>query len=336
MRTRTQRSRLKAVIFAAAICDTLVTPAPSPAQAAGDIASYPARPIRMVVGFTPGGLPDITARLIGPKLLEVWKQQVVVDNRPGAGGIIGTDIVAKANPDGYTLLSASSSHSATPAVRASLPYDTHKDFATITLTSKGAYALVVSPAVGAKSVQELVALARARPGQLNFGSAGIGSGTHFAAELFKDLASIDVVHVAYKGIPEALTESVAGRVQFFMPPLASAASLIKDGRLLALAVSTPKRVAGYTDIPTIAESGLPGYEWDAWSGLLAPAQTPRSIIDKLNREISRILNLPDVQQRMVALGAEAVSTTPAQFDKLITEQVAVTTKLARKAGIKAE
>jgi tripartite-type tricarboxylate transporter receptor subunit TctC len=222
--------------------------------------SFPAKPIRMVVGFTPGGLPDITARLIGPKLFEVWKQQVVVDNRPGAGGIIATDIVAKANPDGYTLLSASSSHAATPAVRAKLPYDTLKDFAAITLTSRGAYVLVVAPALGVKSVQDLIALAKATPGQLNFASAGAGSGTHFAVELFKDLAHIDVVHVTYKGIPEALTEAVAGRVQFFMPPLASAAALIKDGRLIALAMSTRTRVARYADIPTIAESGLPGYE----------------------------------------------------------------------------
>ena len=298
--------------------------------------NFPVKPIRMLTGFTPGGLPDLTARLIGPRLLEVWKQQVVVDNRPGAGGIIATDIVAKANPDGYTLLSASSSHTATPAVRAKLPYDTLKDFAAITLTSRGAYVLVVAPALGAKSVHDLIALARAKPGQLNFGSAGVGSGTHFAAELFKQRARIDVVHVAYKGIPEALTEAAAGRVQFFMPPLASAAALIKDCKLLGLAMSTGKLVVGYADIPTIAESGLPDYEWDAWSGLLAPARTPRTIVNKLNREIVRILNLPEIQQRMVMLGAEAAPSTPAQFEKLIADQVALTTELARKGGIKAE
>ena len=330
---------LRAMLIAvqsATICILLSAPVVSYAQRVDDAAGFPVKPIRMVVGFTPGGLPDITARLIGPKLLEAWKHQVVVDNRPGAGGIIATDIVAKANPDGYTLLSASSSHAATPAVHRKLPFDTLRDFAGITLTSSGAYALVAAPSVGAKSVKELIALAKARPGQLNFASAGIGSGTHFASELFKDLANIDVTHVAYKGIPEALTESIAGRVQFFMPPLASAATLIKDGRLLALAVSTRKRVFGFADIPTIAEAGLPGYEWDAWSGLLAPAKTPRSIIDKLNREVSHILNLPEVQQRMAAIGAEAVPTTPAQFDKLIADQIALTTRLARKAGIKAE
>ena len=298
--------------------------------------NFPVKPIRVLTGFTPGGLPDMTARLIGPKLLEVWKQQVVVDNRPGAGGIIATDIVAKANPDGYTLLSASSSHAATPAVRAKLPYDTLKDFAAITLTSRGAYVLVAAPALGAKSVQQLIALAKARPGQLNFASAGVGSGTHFAAELFKDLAHIDVVHVAYKGIPEAMTEAAAGRVQFFMPPLASAAPLIKDGRLVALAMSTRTRVPLYPDIPTLSESGLPRYDWDAWSGLLAPARTPRAIISKLNREITRILSLPEIQQRMVQLGAQAAPSTPAQFEKLIADQVALTTELARKGGIKAE
>jgi tripartite-type tricarboxylate transporter receptor subunit TctC len=335
MPTVTQLSALNAVI-SSAICIALGVPVAFSAQSADDAAGFPARPIRMVVPFPPAGLPDITARLIGPKLFEAWKQQVVVDNRPGAGGIIGTEIVAKANPDGYTLLSTSSGHAATPAVHAKLPFDTLRDFAGITLTSGGAYVLVVPPVSGAKSVQELIARAKAKPGQFNFASAGIGSGTHFAAELFKSLANIDVVHVAYKGIPEALTDSVAGRVQFFMPPLASAVTLVKDGKLLALAVTTAKRVSGFEDIPTLAESGVAGYEWGAWSGLLAPAQTPRSIINKLNREVARILGLPEVQQRLAAIGAEAVPTTPAQFDKLIADQVMLTTRLARSAGIKAE
>lgn len=330
-----QHSRFKAVI-SSAICIALGVPVALSAQSADDASGFPARPIRMVVPFPPSGLPDITARLIGPKLLEAWKQQVVVDNRPGGGGIIGTEIVAKANPNGYTLLSTTPAHAVSPAIHSKLPFDTLRDFAGITLTSSAAYVLVVPSGLGAKSVQELIARAKAKPGQLNFASGGIGSGTHFAAELFKDLANIDVVHVAYRGLPEALTDSVAGRVQFFMPPLASAVSLVKDGKLLALAVTGAKRVSGFENIPTLAESGVAGFEWGAWSGLLAPARTPRSIINKLNREVSRILRLPEVQERLAAIGVEAVPNTPAQFDKFIADQIMLTTRIARSAGIKAE
>ena len=302
------------------------------ASGADEAANFPARPIRIVVPYQTGGLPDIAARLIGPKLVEAWKEPVVVDNRAGAGGIIGTDIVAKSNPDGYTLGMPSSGHVTLPAVNSRLPFDTGKDFAGITLTVVGAYALLVPPSLGVKSVKELIALATARPGQLNFASAGTGSGTHFAAELFRDLAKINAVHVAYRGIPDALTDTIAGRVQFFMPPFASAAALVKDGKLLVLGVS--RRVPGYESIPTFTELGLKGYNWDGWAGLLAPAKTPRAIINKLNREVTRILNLPDVKQRIVALGADTVPTTPAEFDKLIADQIVMTTGLARRAGIK--
>jgi len=222
-----------------------------PARGADEAANFPARPIRMVVPYQTGGLPDLAARLIAPKLVDLWRQPVVVDNRVGAGGIIGLDVVAKSNHDGYSLVMASSGYVTLPAINSQLPFDPRKDFAGITLTVVGAYALVVPPSLGAKSVKDLIALAAGRPGQLNFASAGIGSGTHFAAELFKDLAKIDVVHVAYRGIPDGLTDTIAGRVQFFMPPLASAAPLLKDGKLLALAVS--RRVAGYESIPTLAE-----------------------------------------------------------------------------------
>ena len=295
--------------------------------------SYPSRPIRIVIGFTPGGQPDIYARLIAVKLTESLHQQVVVDNRPGAGGVIGTQLVADASPDGHTLLSVSSAHAISPAVRAKLPYDTLKDFAGITMTATATYLLVVPPALGVRTVQEFIALAKAKPGQLNFSSAGTGSGTHFAGEMLKQSANIDVVHVPYKGIPESLTDAVAGRVQFTMAPIASSVTLVKEGRLRALGVSSKQRSSIYPDIPTIAESGLPGFEWDSWGGLLAPAKTPRSIINKLNREVTRILLLPDVEQRLRALGAEPVPTTPAQLDKFIAEQVRVIAQLAKKAGI---
>ncbi len=305
-----------------------------PAWAADSAADYPNRPIRIIVPYQPGGLPDIAARLIGPKLVDVWKQPVVVDNRAGAGGIIGTEIVARSAADGYTLLMASPAHATLPAIQSKLPFDVLKDFSGITITSSGAYLLVAPPSLGAKTVKELVALAKAQPGQLNFASAGIGTGTHFAAELFNDLAKVNAVHVAYKGIPDALTDTIGGRVQFFMPPLASAVPMVKDGRLRALAVS--KRVAGYESIPTLAESGVEGYNWEAWAGLLAPAKTPRAIVSKLNAEVSRILILPDVKQRMAAINADAVPMTAAAFDKMLAEQIALATRLARKAGMKAQ
>jgi tripartite-type tricarboxylate transporter receptor subunit TctC len=320
----------------AMICITLGTHAFASAQQVGPAATYPNRPVRMVVGFTPGGQPDITARMIAPKMYEALGQQVIVDNRPGAGSIIGAKIVAESAPDGYTLLFASSSHVASPAVRARLPYDTIKDFAGITLTSNACYVLVVPASLPVKTAGDLIALARAKPGQLNFASPGTGSGSHFGAELFKRTAGIDVVHVPYKGIPEALNDVISGRVQFFMSPLASALNLVRDGRVRALAVTATKRFAVYADVPTLAESGLPGFQWDSWSGLLAPAKTPRAIIDKLNREVTRALELPDIRQRLIAMGVEPAHTTAAEFDRLIADQVAIIIKLARQAGIKPE
>jgi len=332
-----RRPRSLAVLtHGAALAAAIAAPAAALAQKAGDAPGYPSRPIRIVVPFAPGGVADITPRAIGPKLVEAWKQPVVVDNRPGAGGVIGSDIVAKAAPDGYTLLSASANHSATPAVRAKLPYDTLKDFAGITLTSSGAYVLIVAPSFGAKTVKDLIGMARAKPGALNFSSAGTGSGTHFAGELFKVRAGIDVVHVPFKGIPEALTDAIAGRVQFFMPSLSSVTGFIREGKVRALGVSSKDRVPSFPDIPTIAESGVPGYEWNAWTALLAPAKTPRAIIRMLHREAVNALTAPDVRQRMVAIGAEVTPISPEQLDKMIAVELALTAELARKAGIKAE
>jgi tripartite-type tricarboxylate transporter receptor subunit TctC len=301
------------------------------AWAADAASDFPRRPIRIVIPFQTGGLPDIAARLIGPKLTEAWKQPVIVENRPGAGGVLGTDLVAKANPDGHTLLMASSAHAAMPAVRAKLPFHPVKDFAPITITASGAYALVVPASLGVKSVKGLIDMAKAKPGQLNFASAGTGSGTHFAAELFRDLAKIDAVHVAYKGIPDALNDTLTGRVQFFTPPLASAAPLAAEGKLVVLAVS--QRVSGKEKIPTFADAGLKGYEWNAWSALFAPGNTPRAIVTKLHREVARAMALPDVKQRMAAIGADTEAMTPAQFEKLLAEQIKLTTGLAKRAGI---
>src|SRR6185436_14933305 len=229
-------------------------PAAGFAQAQKVEADYPARPVRIVVGFTPGGGPDITARYIAQKLTEAWKQQVIVENRPGAGGNVAAGMVAKSGADGYTLLSVSSAHAIAPAIYPKLSYDTLKDLSGITLSGNSKYVLVVAPSLGIKSVNELLAAARAKPGQLNFSSAGVGSGTHFAGEMFKAMAKIDVVHVPLKGIPEALTETLTGRVQFFLAPIANAVSQVKDGRLAALGVSSPERDALMPEVPSIAEA----------------------------------------------------------------------------------
>ena len=297
---------------------------------------YPSRPIRIVVPFTPGGQPDIVARIMVPRLTEALGQPVIVDNRPGAGGTIGGRIVAGASPDGYTLLSVSAAHVVAPAVRANVGYDTLKDFAGVTMTTNAAYYLVVPPSLDVRTVKDLIALAKARPGQLNFTSAGTGSATHFGGEMFKHSAGIDIVHVPHKGIPEALTDIMAGRVQIFMSPFGSTAGLIRDGKVRALGVSTPQRTRMNPEIPTIAESGLPGFRYDSWGALFAPAKTPRAIINRLNQESARVLKFPEVEQRLLAVGIEPAPSTPAQLDKFVAEQLKETLALAQRAGIKPE
>lgn len=297
---------------------------------------YPAKPVRIVVGFTPGGGPDITARYIAQKLTDGWKQQVVVENRPGAGGTIAAAQVAAASPDGYTLLSVSSAHAVAPAIYARLPYDPLKDFAGITLSAVSKYLLVASPSLGARTLQDLLAMARARPGALNFSSAGVGSGTHFAGELLKSMAAIDVVHVPMKGIPEALNETVAGRAHFFMAPIANAVNLVKDGRLAALGVSSAQRDSLVPEVPAIVEAGVPGYESILWFGLLAPAKTPRALVDRLNGEIARVLSDEELRSRWTPLGLEPRPTSPAQFDRLIASDVETFVRLARAGNIRAD
>ena len=303
------------------------------AQPADEARSYPSRPVRIVVGFTPGGQPDIVARLLAPKLYDAFGQQFVVDNRPGAGGVVGAKIVADATPDGHTLLSSSSSHTIAPVVHAKIPYDVVKDFSGVLMTTNASYVLAVAPMLNVKTIKELVALAKAKPGQLNFSSAGTGSGTHFAGEIFKQATQIDVVHVPYKGIPESLTDTVAGRVQFTTAPLGSSVALVRDGRLRGIAVLSAKRAAIHPDLPTVAESGYPGFNWNSWSSIVAPAKTPRAIINQLNQEITRILSEPEVLQRLAAIGMEAAPNTPQQLDQFIATQLAQIRALAQKAGI---
>jgi tripartite-type tricarboxylate transporter receptor subunit TctC len=320
----------------AAACVLLGTSAPAIAQKSDAAAGYPSRPVRIVVPFTPGGQPDIVARLIAQRLTESLGQQVIVDNRPGAGGMIGSRIVVASNPDGHTLLSISGAHVVTPAVRANLGYDTARDFAGITLVYNAAYYLVVPVSLDVRTVKDLVALAKAKPGQLNFTSAGIGSATHFGGEMVKARAGIDVVHVPHRGIPEALTEVMTGRIQFFMAPFGSTAALIRDGKLRALAVSSAQRTRMNPEIPTIAESGLAGFRYDSWGAMFVPAKTPRPVIDKLNRSVTAALKQPEVVQRLHAIGMEPAPTTPAQLDRFVVEQLKVSAELARGAGLTPE
>jgi len=312
----------------------LLASPPVLAQQAGE--DYPLRTIHILVGFTPGGGPDITARYLAQRLGEAWKQQVVVDNRPGAGGTIAAGTVARAAPDGYTLLSVSSAHAVAAAIYPKLAYDTVKDFAGITQTASSSYVLVVSPALGIHSVGELLALAKAKPGQLNFSSAGVGSGTHFAGEQFKAMAGIDVVHVPFKGIPEALTETITGRVQFFMAPMANGVNLVRQGKLTGLAVTSGRRDPLLPDLPTVAEGGVPGYESILWFGLLTSSGVPRPIVDKLNREVVRILGDAETQKRFAPIGMTPRPMSPEAFDRLIRDDTAVFTRIAREANIKAE
>jgi tripartite-type tricarboxylate transporter receptor subunit TctC len=297
---------------------------------------YPARPVRLVIGFSAGSGVDVSARVIAQKLNEDWKHPVVADNRAGAGGTIASGIVAKAAPDGHTLICVSASHVIAPSLYAKLPYDTLRDFTGITTTVSLPNVLVVAPSLGVKSAKELVALARAKPGQLLFSSGGVGSGTHFAAELFKSLAAIDVGHVPFKGIPEALTETMTGRVQFTMSPMSSVLPQVKAGKIVALGVAPAKRSAALPQVPTLAEAGITGYSWDTWFGLLAPAGTPRAIVKKLHADVTRILVLPDVSERWNAMGAEPLPIAPEAFDRYIAGQVALVAKLAKAAGIKPE
>jgi len=299
-------------------------------------ADFPSKPIRIMVGFTPGGGPDVTARYIAQKLGESWKQQVLVENRPGAGGTVAAGMVARSAPDGYTLLSVSSAHAIAAAIYPKLPYDTFADLSGVTLTATSKYVLVVPPSLGIKSVSDLVAAAKAKPGQLNFSSAGVGSGTHFAGEMFRSMAGIDVVHVPFKGIPEALGDTMTGRVQFFMAPIANAVAPVREGRLVGLGVSSLERDPLLPELPTLDEAGVPGYKTQLWFGLLTASAVQRPIVAKLNREIARVLSEPELKTRWAAIGIEPRPDAPEAFDRLIREDVAVFTKIARAASIKAD
>ena len=304
------------------------------AQPADPAAGFPWRPLRLVSGFTTGGPPDAIGRILAVKLTDLLGQQGIVDNRPGAGGTTGTKIVAEATPDGHTLLVVSASYAVVPALYAKLPFDPRKDLAGITAIYTASYVVVVPSSLGVNSIPGLIALAKSKPGQLNFGSAGVGSATHFAAELFKVTAQIDIVHVPYKGIAEAVTDTLTGRVQLLMSAPSTSVTPVKEGKLRALATTGRSRTPAYPDTPTVAEAGVPGYFWESWGGMLAPAKTPRPIIDKLNRAVLMALQMPDVQSRYAALGVEVSPMTPREFDKFVDLEITRIAALARNAGIK--
>jgi tripartite-type tricarboxylate transporter receptor subunit TctC len=299
--------------------------------------AYPSRPIRMIVPFTPGSATDIIARIITQKLADTWGRPIVVDNRPSAGGIVAFKIVAEALPDGHTLTTTGSNYAGSAALYAGkLPYDPVKDFSGVTQVASTPLILIVAPSLGAKSVKELIALAKAKPGQINFGSSGLGSGPHYGAELFNLTADIKAVHVPYKGSPEAMTDIMAGRIHFMLSPVLSAVPLVRSGRLLALGVTTARRASGVPEVPTIAEAGLDGFEYQGWYGVLAPGKTPRPIIRQLAAEITRIVETPDATERIASQGANAKSSTPEEFDKLVREEIVTRIKVWKAAGVKPE
>jgi tripartite-type tricarboxylate transporter receptor subunit TctC len=295
---------------------------------------YPNRPVKIIVPFTAGSATDILGRTIAQKLTEAWGQPVVIENRPGAGGTIGAGVVAHSPPDGYTLLVHSAAQAVNPAIYPTLPYDTVKDFVEVATLGGQPNVLVVAPAAGYKSVADLIADAKKRPGALNFGSAGTGSGTHINGEKFKLAAGIDVVHIPYKGTPEAITDTMTGRVTYFFSPISSALPNIKEGKLVALGVSTAKRSSALPNVPTIAESGLPGFDYNLWIGLYAPAGTPPEIVDKINADVAKMLGTPDVKERLAALGAEPMVMSPAEFRKFMRDEIEESAKVVKAANIK--
>ncbi|MCZ8291902.1 MAG: tripartite tricarboxylate transporter substrate binding protein [Hylemonella sp.] len=292
---------------------------------------YPSKPIRIVVPFTPGSATDIMARIVGEKLGTAWGQTVIVENKPGAGGTVGSAFVAKSEPDGYTLLVVSTGHVVNPVLYPGLSYDTVGDFAGITPLASLPNVLVVGAGSPIKNVQELIAAAKANPGKLNYASAGTGSATHVNAEKFRAVTGLQATHIPFKGTPETITETVAGRVDFMFTPVLSSIPMIRDNRMRALAVSTAQRSSALPEVPTVSEAGVPGFVFDFWVGLLAPAKTPRDIVNKLNQEVSKALALPDVKERMAKLGGEPMPMTPERFDAFIREEHATLSVIMKDA-----
>ncbi len=306
------------------------------AGAAGAQEKFPAKPIRMLVPFSAGSVTDFFARLLGQKMTEHWGQQVVVDNRPSAGGVVASETLLAAPPDGYTLMLVSVGHAVNASLYTRLPYNTVKDFAGITLVADTPTVLVVTPSLGLKTVKDLVDLAKSKPGQINYASAGIGSGAHINAEQFKLATGINIVHVPFKGTPEALTNVIGGSVSFFFSPITGAVTLIKGGKITALAVSTKDRSPVLPDLPSASEVGVPGFEFNLWTGLVGSGKLPKDVKDVLNKEAVSILGAADVKERMLTQGATPHSMSPAQFDAFIKSEVERLAKVVKASGARAD
>ena len=306
-----------------------------PALAQTDAAAgYPRKPVRLIVPFPPGGGTDILARPIAQKLTERWGQQVIVDNRAGAGGTIGADLTAKSPPDGYAfMLGTNGTHGINQSLYRSLPYDTLRDFTPITLVAIAPNILVVHPSVPVKSVRELLALAKAKPGALNYATPGNGTPPHLAAEIFKSMAGVDLTHVPYKGAGPAVIDLLSGQMQLMFANAPVVLPHIRAGKLRSLATTSAKRLSILSDFPTIAESGLPGYEADTWYGMFGPAGMPAPLLDKINQDVVRVLTLPEIKQLFAGQGAEVSTNTPVQFAAVLKTEVAKWAKIIKQTGI---
>jgi tripartite-type tricarboxylate transporter receptor subunit TctC len=295
---------------------------------------YPNRSVRLIVPYTAGGPTDIQARLIAQKMSQSWGQQVVVDNRTGAGGIVAAEIAARAKPDGYTIILVTSAHVTLPSLTPKMPYDAIDDFAPITVVSSTPYVLVAHPSLGAKSVKELIALLKAQPGKLTFASTSSGGGSHIAGELFKLQANVDMLHVPYKGSGAAMPDLVGGRVPIMFENIVSVMPYVKSGKLNALALSSIKRSPIVPDLPTVAESGLPGFDVSNWFALLAPAGTPPAITGQLHKEVTRILGTEEMRTRLASQGADPIGGTPEECAKYMRAELVKWAKVIKEAGIR--
>ena len=309
-------------------------PAAGQTPSAGSGQAYPARPVRVIVPFAAGGNTDITARAIGAKLSEIFGQQVVVENRPGGATNIGTELVAKAPADGYTILMGGATNAINMSTQAKPPYDTLRDFAPVILCVKGANVLTTHPSVPAKNLKELIALAKARPGQLNFASSGLGSSNQMAGELLKMMAKIDIVHVPYKGNAPAMTDTMAGHVEMMFSGVPAIVPQVQSGRLRAIAIGSLKRFAAIPEVPTFDESGVKGYEATTWFGLMAPVKTPKEIVARWNVEVGRILASPDLKGRFINEGLEPMGGTQEEFTKFIRSEIEKYANVVKATGMK--
>jgi tripartite-type tricarboxylate transporter receptor subunit TctC len=325
------KANVLASLLAAAVSGGLAFAGEAPGQA------YPAKPVRIVVGFSPGGTTDIVAREMGARMQESWGQSVIVDNRPGAGGNIGTAMVAKSAPDGYTLLLCSDACAASAALYTKLPFDQIKDFVPITFIGSVTQIFVAHPSVPVRTMKDLVALARSKPGQVTYGTGGVGTSSHLAVELFKGMAKVDIVHIPYKGVPPVVQGLLGGEVALGLASLPSAGlpHLVTSGRLRGLALTGTKRAKAVPQVPTMIESGFPGFDAPIWYGLLAPARTPQDIVDKLNKEVIRVFGLPAVRDRMAALDFEIATGTgsPEEFGAYLKKSIEQWTKVVKQAGV---